>query len=106
MKVQFDDHMACKVYIYVNDGGQASHGKFQGVVLGSRQEVRFSLLQGLSSGCASKQTFPLDGPGPWAGTVCHTSGGEIIGTVSQEKWEKTQSLVNELDAVVQEASVV
>ena len=34
--------------------------------------------------------------------VCHTNKGEIIGTVSQEKWEKTQSLVLELAEMVEE----
>ena len=41
------------------------------------------------------------------GIDCHTSGGEIIGTVSHEKWEKTpQSLLKELVNMVQEAAVV
>ena len=51
-----------------------------------------------------KRTFPSQEPGSWAGTVCHTSGREIIGTVSQEKWEKTRALVTELAAMVADSA--
>ena len=51
-------------------------------------------------------TFPSWEPGPWAGTVCHTSIGEIIGTVSQERWEKTEALVIELSNMVVGAAVI
>ena len=92
MKVRFDSHLAYKVYIYVDDGRVAGHCRELCWAAGRR----FALVcskQGVHD-ASRKQTFPADGPGPWAGgRVCHTSGGGIIGTVSQEMWEKTQLLV-------------
>ena len=55
---------------------------------------------------ARKRAFPADGPGPWVGTVYHTSRGEIVGTVLQENREKVQLLVGELAEMVQKASVI
>ena len=50
---------------------------------------------------ARKRTSPSQTPGPWAGTVTHTDGGRIQGTVSQEKWEKTKGLIAEMAAMVE-----
>ena len=43
-----------------------------------------------------KRTMPTHTPGPWAGTVTHTDAGEVIGMVSQEKWDRTKALIQEL----------
>jgi hypothetical protein len=43
-----------------------------------------------------KQTSPAECLGPWAGTVTRTEGGSLVGTVSQEKWDKTKGLLKEL----------
>ena len=48
-----------------------------------------------------KRTSPSQAPGPWAGTVTHTIGGRICGTVSQEKWDKTKRLICEMAAMVE-----
>ncbi len=39
---------------------------------------------------------PMESPGPWAGTVTHTGSGRLVGMVSQEKWDKTKCLLEEL----------
>ena len=104
MKVRFNGHLACEVYPYVDDG----------LVTGHCREVYWAAGRRFAAVCSEcgvqdvkrKRTFPADCPGPWAGTVCHTSGGEIIGTVSQEKWEKMQLLVGELAEIVEKASVI
>ena len=46
---------------------------------------------------ARKQTFPGQKPGPWADTVTHMNGGEVIGTVTVRKWRKTKLLVEEVE---------
>ena len=55
---------------------------------------------------ARKRTFPSWEPGHWVGIDCHTSGCEIIGTMSREKWEKTRALVTELADMVARAAVI
>ena len=54
----------------------------------------------------SLRTFLSDISGPWIDTLYHTSGGEIVETISQEKWEKTQSLVLELARMVEKAVAI
>ena len=73
-------------------------------MLGGHKEFRFSVLKEWHTGRGQKEDFPSQEPVPWAGTVCHTSRGEIIGIVSQEKWEKTRALVTELAAMVAESA--
>ena len=73
-------------------------------MLGDRKEVCFSVLKEWRMGCSQKEDFPSYEPGPWTCTVCHTSGGEIIDTVSQENWEKTRALVTEIITVVAESA--
>ena len=87
IKVRFEGHLECEVYVYMDDGRVTNHCRELCWVTGRR-------FTSVCSNCgvqdaARKWTFSADGPGSWAGTVCHTSGGEIIGTVSQEKWENT-----------------
>ena len=55
---------------------------------------------------ARKQILPVEGPGPWERTVCNTSGGGIIGTISQKKWDKTQLLVGELADMTEKVAVI
>ena len=62
------------------------------------------MLKERYAGHGKKEDFPSQEPGPCAGTVCHTSRGEIIGTVSQEKWEKARALVMELAAMAADFS--
>jgi hypothetical protein len=35
-------------------------------------------------------------PGPWAGKVTHTGGGTMVEIDSQEKWNNTKALIQEL----------
>ena len=104
MKVRFDSYLACKVYVYVDNGRVTGHTMELCWAAGRRFASVCS--KGGVQDAARKRTFPSWEPGPWADTVCHTSGGEIIGTVSQEKWEKTKALVTELADMVAEAVVI
>ena len=104
MKVRFDGHSACGVYVYADNGRVTGHCRELCWASG-RRFASVSSKVGVHD-AARKRTFPSWEPGPYAGTVCHTSGGEIIGTVSQEKWEKTKALVTELADTVAEAVII
>ena len=69
-------------------------------MVGDHKEVCFNVLKEWCAGRSQKEDFPLQESGHWTGTACHTSRGEIISTMSQEKWEKTRALVMELIAMV------
>ena len=94
MKVRWDGHLAAKLFKYVGDVR----------VTAFCLELCLSAVQRFSSICAhlgiqdraAKRAWPSTTPGPWAGTVCHTDGGEVSGCFSQEKWEKMQGLIREL----------
>ena len=104
MKVQFDGQLACEVYVYVDNGRVTGHCRKL-----CREKVRRFILvcsKRVFQDATKKRAFPADNPGPWTGTVCPTSGGGIIDTVSQEKWKKAQLLVGELAEMVEKASVV
>ena len=94
--------LGIKLYVYVDDGRVTGHCR----------ELCWSAGRKFASVCskngvqdaARNRTFPSHEPGPWAGNVCHTSRGEIIGTVSQEKWEKTRTLVTGLTDMVADSA--
>lgn len=102
MKVRFDGHLACEVYVYVDDGRATGHSR----------EICWAAARKFASLCskfgvqdaARKRTFPSLMPGPWAGTVTHTDLGMVSGRVSQGKWEKTQALIRELASLVRTAA--
>ena len=77
-----------------------------GRCVGRRKKIYLSVFKGWSPGRGKKENFPSWEPGPWAGIICHIIGGEITGTVSQEKWEKTRALVSELANMVARIEVV
>ena len=75
-------------------------------MLGGGKKVCIKVFKGRSPGQRKKENSPSWEPGPWAGTICHTSGGEIVGTMPQEKWEKTRALVTELADTAARAAVI
>ena len=80
MKVYFDGYLVYEEYVYVDDGRVMGHSR----ELCWAAARRFALVcsKGGVQDAARRKTFPSWEPGSWTGTVCHTSGGEIIGTVS------------------------
>ena len=100
MKVRWDGRLACKVFLYV-DNGRA---------MGFCQEICWAAAHRVAALCAkygvkdkaSKRTFPSHLPEPWAGTVSRTDQGEVIGLVSKEKWAKTRDLMRELSRMLQD----
>ena len=62
MKVRFDDHLACKVYVYVDDGQVTGHCRELCWEIG-RKFAPVSSKGGVQDP-ARKKTFPADGSGP------------------------------------------
>ena len=104
MKIRWDRHLAAELYKYVDDAR----------VMGFCLELCWAAVRRFSQVCAhlgiqdraAKRTWPSTTPGPWAGPVCHTDGGEVTGRVSEAKWAKTQALLWELQGMIREAGVV
>eukprot|EP00985_Skeletonema_marinoi_P028317 scaffold24532_cov80-Skeletonema_marinoi.AAC.2 len=99
MKVRKDGHLACEVYVYVDDGRFTGWSKLECW----RAVQRFSsVLTFLGIQDAfRKRTEPLTRPGPWAGTVTITEGG-VFATVTSMKWIKTQGVVREMVIMMEE----
>ena len=93
MKVRKDGHLACEVYIYVDDGRFTGWSKLECWKAVQRFSSILTFL-GIQD-AFRKRTEPLTRPGPWAGTVTITKGG-VFATVSALKWAKTQSVVLEM----------
>ena len=101
MKVRWDGHLAAELFKYVDDAR----------AMAFCLELCWAAVRRFSTMCshlgiqdrAAKRTWPSITPGPWAGTVCHTDGGEVSGRVSQEKWEKMKSQLGELQDMIRRA---
>jgi hypothetical protein len=94
MKVRADSHLAAEIFMYVDDRRPTGHS----------QELTWKAAWAYGAGfsrrgiqdASRRRTSPTMMPGPWAGTVTHTSGGMLVGMVSQDKWTKTKCLIQEL----------
>jgi len=79
-----------------------------GRTTGYWRDLTWRAVRAYGSGCSRrgiqdasrKRTLPTESPGPWAGTVTHTGSGRLVGMVSQEKWDKTMCLLEELKEMV------
>ncbi len=101
MKVRQDGHLACEVYIYVDDGRFTGWCKME---CWKAVQKFSSVLTFLGIQDAyRKRTEPLTEPGPWAGTVTTTSGG-VFATVTAKKWRKTSEVVLEMVEMMRKAS--
>jgi hypothetical protein len=94
MKLRTDGHLAAEIFVYVDDGRTAGHSP----------ELAWRTARVYGSGCSKrgiqdasrKRTSPMVTPGPWAGMVTHTERGSVVGMLSQEKWDKTRRMIEEL----------
>ena len=92
-KIRYDGHLACDIYVYVDDGKVTGWCKAACWEAASRFSKVMSRL-GIQD-AARKRTEPSTTPGPWAGSVVHTQEGVTL-LISDKKWDKTQKLVVEL----------
>ena len=88
-KVMNNSLVACKIYIYVNDGQLMGPTKLEAWLAACR--FCSTTLVHLCVQEAPRERYkPLTKPGPWAGTVTRTSNRAVLATVMVEKWLKSQ----------------
>jgi len=97
-KVRYDGHLGCEIYIYVDNGkvtGWCKVACWEAVSCFSKVLSKL----GIQDVCR-KRTEPSVTPGPWAGSVVHTKESVTL-LVSEKKWEKTRSMMEELRAMME-----
>jgi hypothetical protein len=92
-KVRSDGHIASDVFLYVDDGRLTGHDEEQ-CWQAARRFCSMCSYLGIQD-ASRKRTTPSQTPGPWAGSVVHTKD-QLVALVSQKKWDKTKSMINEL----------
>jgi hypothetical protein len=93
-KIRVDGTLASEVFIYVDDAR----------IVGETSERCWDATRRFASYCNSvgiqdaprKRHGPSQTPEPWAGTVTHTDNGEVVGLVSQAKWDKAKAHIKEM----------
>eukprot|EP00984_Skeletonema_dohrnii_P022484 scaffold11603_cov72-Skeletonema_dohrnii-CCMP3373.AAC.1 len=101
MKVRSDGHLACEIYIYVDDCRVTGWCKLECWRAVRKLSTILNYL-GLQD-AFRKRTEPVIDPGPWAGSVTSTALMVLV-TVTIEKWRKTRALVEELDLMIRQNS--
>jgi hypothetical protein len=104
MKLGTNGLLAVEIFVCMDDGWPTGHS----------QELTWRAARAYGLGClrqgiqdaSRKRTLPTETPGPWAGTVTHTKGGCVLGMVSQEKWDKTKSLIEELRDMIPKGPLI
>ena len=99
MKIRADGFLAAEIFVYVDDGRVVAYSP----------DLAWRAARAYAACCARlgvqdaswKRTSPSETPGPRAGTVTHTNGGQVCGMVSQEKWEK-KLLIRELSRMLEQ----
>ena len=99
MKLRADGFLAAEIFVYVDDGR----------VVAYLPDLAWRAARAYAACCARlvvqdasrKRTLPSEMPGPRAGTVTHTNGGQVCGMVSQEMWEK-KLLIRELSRMLEQ----
>ena len=100
VKIRWDGELAAEVFVYVDDGRLTGPTEFLSWQAGQAYGARCT-RRGVQD-ALRKQTPPSLTPGPWAGTVTHTDGCRVSGMVSQEKWDKTKRLIQEMVVMVEQ----
>ena len=98
MKIRRDGHLVADIFVYVDDERVATDSKDLTWRAG-RAYGAGSSRRGVQD-ASRKRTSPLKTPGPWAGTVTHTTKGKVVGMVSQEKWDRTKRMIAELQLLL------
>ncbi len=94
IKLRTDGHLAAEIFVYVGDRRTAGHSP--GLTWRTVRAYGLGCSRWGIQDASRKRTSPTETPGPWAGTITHTEGGSVVGMVSQEKWDKTRWMIEEL----------
>jgi len=98
-KVRQDGHIASDLFDYVDDLRPTGHDEEA-----CWQATRKTGATVNHLGCqdaSRKRRKPKKRPGAWAGSVVCTENGEVVVTVSQDKWEKTQRHIQWIAALIE-----
>ena len=99
MKIRAEEFLAAEIFMFVDDGRVVAHSPDLALRAACAYASRCAKL-GVQD-ASRKQTLPSKMPGPCAGTVIRTDGGQVCGMVSLEKWEKTKLLIKELSMMLE-----
>ena len=99
-KVREDGRIACDMYLYVDDGRVTGPTKL--LTWRATRRLCSVITHHGSQDAARKRNEPHTEPGPWAGTVTSTANQRVTAKVSQEKWDKSKALVQELGQLLKE----
>ena len=94
MKIRCDGHLATEIYTDVDD--RRATGFCREIFWAADRRVATLCSKYGIQDKAAKQKFSTPTPGPWAVTMSHTDQGEVVVLVSEEKWNKTKALIQEL----------
>ncbi len=90
-----ESKLACDLFLYVDDcrvtGSSSDECWLAGRVVGSM----FNFLGIQDAPC--KRRFPSTNPGAWAGSIASSSHDRICISISQERWDKTKSILDWMD---------
>jgi hypothetical protein len=95
-KAKKDGSLAADVHVYVDDircSGQTELECWR-----ASQRVSSVLASLGLQDAARKRRPPSQNAGAWAGSIVHTSGGEVAVLAPQDKWEKLRSQIEWLEA--------
>ena len=108
MKIRDDGHLACDIFIYVDDGRVTGWSKVE--CWRAVQHFSSVLTSRGIQDAYRKRTLPLPVPGPWAGGISMTRWREgkdgedlvygLAFSVTQAKWDKMKSCVGELETML------
>jgi hypothetical protein len=88
---QSDGMVASDLFIYVDDARVIGNSE-DDCWLATRQTASLLNHLGLQD-AARKRRAGSKEPGPWAGSICHSSGTQVEVMVSQERWDKTKGIL-------------
>ena len=91
-KVRMDGVLASDIHVYVDDIRTTAHSEEECWKASQRVSSVLAYL-GLQD-AARKRRPPGQGDAAWAGSVVHTVYGRVTRMVSQEKWDKTKSILD------------
>jgi hypothetical protein len=102
-KVRADGSMAVDVHVYVDD--LRVTGQTEVECWRASQRVSSVLASLGSQDAARKRCVPSMEAGVWAGSVVHTTKGEVVVKAPQDKWVKRQGQVDWLVGEVEKCKI-
>lgn len=92
-KIRWDDGLvACDLFVYVDDARVLACLE-QDCWSATRKTASVLNWLGLQD-APRKRRAGCQEPGPWSGSLCHSSGVQVEVLISQERWDKTKAILS------------